>query len=329
MAMATYHVIKMKFLTPIHIGKGKETYDVSSAELHSDTLIAALAAMKAQRGQTAQLEEFISSFTLSSAFPYFDRSYFLPKPIGKIRLKVRNREEHEYRKKLKNIRYIERSILGSLAKGECMEIDETAIQGSFIVDTKVRWRQPYTQQVSQRVLVSRNGGDAEPFFFEWKYFDKDAGLYCMTDATGDLFEEILDLFRQLGETGLGTDKNIGGGKFRVETDEMDLSGAPDANAIMLLSLYLPTKEEMDKLRLEQSKYSIVLRGGYMAGSDVEIFRHLWKKSVYMFDVGSVFPLTQSLKGKIVDLFPNWNDESIHPVYRSGKPFCLPVKMVRL
>jgi len=325
--MATYHIIKMKFLTPIHIGKGKETYDVSSSELHSDTLIAALAAMKAQRGQTEHLEEFMSSFTLSSAFPYSGQSYFFPKPIGKINLKVRNKEEHEYRKKLKNIRFIERSIFASLTKGECKDIDEAAIQGAFVVDMKDKWRQPYMNQVSQRVSVPRDGGDAAPFFFDWKYFDKNAGLYCLTDATGELFEEILDLFKQLGEAGLGTDKNVGGGKFDVEAGEMELPVVQDANAIMLLSLYLPMKEEMDKLQLEQSKYSLVLRGGYMAGSDVETFRHLWKKSVYMFDVGSVFPVVQSLKGKIVNLSPDWNDENMHPVYRSGKPFCLPVKTI--
>jgi len=327
--MATYHIIKMKFLTPIHLGKGKDTYDVSSSDLHSDTLIAALAAMKAQKGQTDHLDEFMSSFALSSAFPYSGQFYFLPKPIGKLNIRVRNKEEHEYRKKLKNIRFAEHSIFTSLVKGECKEIDETAIQGAFIVDVKEKWEQPYKNIVNQRVSVLRDGGDATPFFFDWRYFYQDAGLYCITDATGELFNEIKSLFKQLGEEGLGTDKNVGGGKFDVEVDEIELPTVHDANATMLLSLYLPLKEEMGGLQLEQSKFSLVLRGGYMAGSDTETFRHLWKKSVYMFDVGSVFPVTQSLKGKIVDLSPDWNDEHMHPVYRSGKPFCLPVKKSRL
>lgn len=323
--MANYHIIKMKFLTPIHIGKGKDTYDVSSSNLHSDTLIAALAAMKAQKGQTDHLDEFMTSFALSSAFPYSGQSYFLPKPIGKLNIRIRNKEEYGYRKILKNIKFIEHSIFASLAKGECKEIDETAIQGSFIVDAKEKWEQPYKSQVNQRVSVSRDGGDAIPFFFDWKYFNQNAGLYCLTDATSELLEEILSLFRQLGETGLGTDKNVGGGKFDVEADEIELTTVHDANATMLLSLYLPMEEEMDKLQLDQSRYSLVLRGGYMAGSDIETFRHLWKKSVYMFDVGSVFPTNQPLKGKIVNLSPDWNDEHMHSVYRGGKPFCLPVK----
>lgn len=324
--MATYPIIKLKFLTPIHIGKGREVYDVSSSELHSDTLIAALAAMKAQRGQTEHLEEFISAFTLSSAFPYSGQSYFLPKPIGRLHIKVRGKEEHEYRKKLKKVQFIERSVFTSLTQDDCREIDEASIQGSFIVDTKDKWMQPYKNQVNQRVTVSRDGGDTIPFFVDWRYFNRNSGLYCITDATGELFEEIVELFKELGESGLGTDKNVGGGKFEVETAEIELPTLLDANATMLLSLYLPTKEEMARLQLEQARYSLVLRGGYMAGSDMETFRHLWKKSVYMFDVGSVFPVLQPLRGKTVDLSPDWNDERMHPVYRSGKPFCLPVKI---
>lgn len=324
--MVTYRIIKMKFLTPVHIGKGKDFYDISSSELHSDTLIAALAAMKAQRGQAEQLDEFISSFTLSSAFPYSGQSYFLPKPMGRLNIKVRDKEEHEYRKKLKKVQFIERSVFASLIQGDCREIDEAAIQGSFIVSTKEKWVKPYKNQVNLRVLVCRNGGKTVPFFFDWRYFDRNSGLYCITDATGELFEEISDLFCELGEAGIGTDKNIGGGKFEVETAEIELPTIYDANSTMLLSLYLPMKEEMDMLQLERSRYSLVLRGGYMAGSDTEIFRHLWKKSVYMFDIGSVFPALHPLKGKTVDLSPDWNDERMHSVYRSGRPFCLPVKM---
>jgi len=327
--MATYPIIKMKFLTPIHIGKGRETYDLSSSELHSDTLISALAAMKAQKGQTERLAEFMSSFALSSAFPYFGSFCFLPKPAGKLDINIRGQEEHAYRKKLKNIRFIERSLFVSLAKGECKEMDESVLQGSFMVDMNGKWQPPYQNQVSQRVFVPRDGGDATPFFFDWRFFHRDAGLYCITDAAGALLEEILTLFRQLGEAGFGTDKNVGGGKFEIETDQIELPSVPDADGAMLLSLYLPQEKEMERLQLEQSRYSLALRGGYMAGSDTETFRHLWKKSVYMFDVGSVFPVTQPLKGKVADLSPDWNDEQIHPVYRSGKPFCLPVKTSRL
>ena len=64
----------------------------------------------------------------------------------------------------------------------------------------------------------------------------------------------------------------------------------------------------------------------MAGSAEEALGHLRKKSIYMFNAGSVFNTTNQLMGKVVDLHPKWNDERMHPVFRSGKPFYLPVKI---
>lgn len=88
----------------------------------------------------------------------------------------------------------------------------------------------------------------------------------MTDAKDELLDEIIQLFILLGETGLGTDKNIGGGKFSVETSTLSIESVRDANAMQLLSLYIPTKDETGFLNLSQSKYTLLLRGGYMAGS---------------------------------------------------------------
>ena len=64
-------IIKFKNLTPLHIGTGKENYDFSSSVLHSDTLSAALASLRAQKGKSSDIESFLMSFAISSAFPYF------------------------------------------------------------------------------------------------------------------------------------------------------------------------------------------------------------------------------------------------------------------
>ena len=44
--MATFTVIRMTHFSPLHIGTGKENYDFSASDLHSDTLLSALAAMR-------------------------------------------------------------------------------------------------------------------------------------------------------------------------------------------------------------------------------------------------------------------------------------------
>lgn len=64
--MATYTLVKFKNMTPLHIGTGKENYDFSSSDLHSDTLSAALAALKMQVAEGDDLMSFLESFVVSS-----------------------------------------------------------------------------------------------------------------------------------------------------------------------------------------------------------------------------------------------------------------------
>ena len=326
--MATYTLIKLTKLTPLHIGTGKENYDFSASDLQSDTLTAALASLRAQQGKVDDLEEFLKSFTLSSAFPFWKEIYFLPKPHGKIKVVVADKKEYEYRKKLKNVRYIESSLWEKLMNGENLTINGDQLKKEFLLNRNEKFYNIYKAQVNQRVSVPRcDGQDAEPFFFDWKYFDKDAGLYCLTDAKGELLDEIVRLFTLLGESGLGTDRNVGGGKFDVEiVNDFSIMEPSDANGEMLLSLYIPSEKELKTLHLSESKYELLLRGGYISGSQEERFRHLRKKSVYMFGVGSIFSTTQPLEGEVVNLRPEWNDELLHAVYRSGKPFYIPIKM---
>ena len=328
--MGRYTIIKFKNLTPLHIGTGKENYDFSSSELHSDTLSAAIAAIRAREGKTNDIEDFLGSFALSSAFPFVGDSLFLPKPQGKIDVVVTDMDEYSSRKKLKKIKYLESNLWNVVVAGKRLEVVSSQIKDVFLVSVGNvdGFNKPYKTQVNQRVSVPRvDNMPAEPFFFEWKYFSADAGLFCILDTSDEkLRDEIVDLFGKLGEIGLGTDRNVGGGKFAVETDEWNVEDVKNSDAQMLLSLYIPTEEELPELNLQESKYELLLRGGYISGSSEPGLSHLRKKTVYTFNVGSVFRTATVPSGKIVDLKPEWNDEKMHPVYRSGKPFVVPVKM---
>ena len=329
--MPTCNIIMLTNLSPLHIGTGKENrYDFSATDLHSDTLSAALAALRWQQGNTDDITEFLHSFSLSSAFPFRDNIYFLPKIRGKINVKVTLKKEQSYCKQLKKIKYIDKTLWCELIQGNEITIDESQLKGDYLFKENTVFELPFKSQVSQRVSVPRaNNENVTPFFFNWTYFHEKAGLYCLTDAKDEKFEELMTLFKLLGETGLGTDRNIGGGKFKVISGTLDLPDIPDANQTMLLSLYIPTEEEITKLSLKTANYELLLRGGYMAGSCEESLRHLRKRSIYMFNVGSLFPMTGLLTGKIVNLAPTWNDERMHPVYRSGRPFYIPVKINEL
>jgi CRISPR type III-A-associated RAMP protein Csm4 len=326
--MPKYNIIKLTHLTPLHIGAGRENhYDFSATDLHSDTLSAALAALHAQQGEADNTEAFINSFTVSSAFPFWKNTYFLPKLQGKIPVAVAGKKENECRKQLKKLKYIDVELWREIAGGKIVTIDATQLCKEFLLKSGIDFEIPYKSQVYQRVFVPRaDGQDAEPFFFDWTYYHPEAGLYCLTDATGGKFEELINLFKLLGENGIGTDRNVGGGKFEVEPGTLDLPDIADANYTALLSLYIPKEDEISQLNLHSSRYELLLRGGYLSGSKIEEFRHLRKRSIYMFNAGSLFPTTVALEGKTVDLKPDWNDKRMHPVYRSGRPFCLHVKI---
>lgn len=324
-------IVKLKHLSPLHIGTGKENYDFSSSMLQSDTLSAALAAMRVQKGRVDDIEGFLKSFSISSAFPFWGDILFMPKPNGKISVNVMDMEEYSSMKKLKKVKFVEFDLWKCLLRGESVSVMSSQLKDSFLLSAKSvsEFVIPSKSQVNQRVSVPRNdGADADPFFFDWTYFQENAGLFCILDAPDNMIEELLDLFKLLGENGLGTDKNVGGGKFEVdkEVESVNFDIVESPNASMILSLYIPTERELGQLNLPESKYELVLRGGYMAGSNEEDFKHLRKKSVYAFSVGSIFPTTAQLSGKIVDLKPSWNDERMHPVYRSGKPFFVPIKV---
>ena len=325
MATVRYTAIKMTGMTPLHIGTGRENYDFSESVLHSDTISSALAALHAQNGKAEDTESFIKSFCISSAFPYFKERFFLPRLAGRINVRIQRMQENEYRKKLKNVRYIEFPLWSSLLDGKHVEITEGQLKKDFLVAGTEDIRTVIRSETMQRVAVPRSdNAEASPFFFDWKFFDKDAGLYCLTDASGDNLDEIITLFRQLGETGIGTDKNVGGGKFTVSVASLEFRVPDTANAQALLSMYIPEKEEMKNLDLEHSRYWIVSRGGYIAGSSDPKFWHLKKKSVFMFSEGSVICSREKLYGKTVDLRPEWNDSTLHKVFRSGKALAIPI-----
>lgn len=317
--MTEYKIIKLKNMSPLHIGTGKESYDFSSDELQSDRISAALSAVGIQSGKITDAEKFLNSFTISSAFPYCDgddskTKLFLPRPSG--RLNVAEELETKHRKELKKMKFVPLTIWNTIVSGK--QLTQSDFASLADVDMS-------KSQTNERVTIS-NGGST-PFFFEWNFFKSNAGLYFIVDindsATAD-FQLIKELFELLGENGLGTDKNVGGGKFEIEEASITLPDVKDADSTMLLSSYIPaTEAELKALNLEKSRYELINRDGYIAGSNRDEFRHLRKKSIYMFNTSSVFATTDTLKGKVVDLKPKY--DNMHQVLRSGMPLTLKIK----
>lgn len=317
--MSVYNIIKLRNITPLHISIGKDFYDTMYDDVLSDMLSAAVASIRvSQKGKTDDVEQFMNSFNLSSAFPFIGEDLYLPKPMGRISIGI----AEEHRKKLKKIKYIEKSLFERLyIKGEKVEADKGQMIDDLLLNGVSDTKHFYKKQEVERVAIPRNEGvDAVPYFYELKYFSTNAGLYCITDAKGELFEELVDLFGRLGQEGVGSVKNIGCGHFDVETGRIELSDVVSSDRLML-SMYIPTREELQSIDLEKSAYRMVLRGGYMAGSDNEARRQSLKRAVYMFESSSIIHCEEPLEGRVVNLSNNY---SSHNIYRSGKAFSIPI-----
>ena len=325
-----YTIIKLKNLSPLHLGTGKDNYDFSSSMLQSDTISSALASMRAWTGKCNDVKEFLESFTVSSAFPYYKDIFFLPAPSFHLNVNVHSdNDNYVYQKKLKKIQFIDAQIWPSVINRMPLEIDFDQIHGEFLLDKENRNNftsndKIKTTQLIERVSIPNQGLEAIPFYFSWDFFQSNSGLYCLLQASEETKDEIISLFRLLGKNGIGTDKSVGGGLFDIETGELDIPNTSDGNQQILLSTYLPSQNELMSINLKESYYDLLLRGGFMNGSEREELRHLRKKSVYMFAPGSILNTTQLLSGQVIDLKPNWNKE-IHPVFRSGKPFYITIK----
>ncbi|MBO7610440.1 MAG: type III-A CRISPR-associated RAMP protein Csm4 [Muribaculaceae bacterium] len=327
--MPSFKIIKMTEMSPMHIGLGRDSYDVSAGTLHSDTLTSALAAMRAMKGNDGDLPQFLESFALSSAFPYYKDTLFLPKPAGKLNVTVNGWEEKDYRKLLKKVKYVALPLWTELIKGTEQVVERNQLHGEYLLNSPdADFVPPMVSDIHQRVTVPRTDNlNATPFAFEWTFFRENCGLYCLLDAENEEIEnEVIGLFDELGEQGIGSDRNVGGGHFKIDSNEaIMIPEVTDSNATMLVSMYIPTEQELPMLNVDKSRYQLLKRGGFIAGSSIDNLRHLRKNTIYMFTAGSVFNTSASVAGKVVDLRPAWTDGDLHPVYRSGKALSINIK----
>lgn len=325
--MSRYTIIKFTNMTPLHLGMGRDTYDVAAPMLHSDTIASALAAIRVIEGKKDGVKEFMESFAVSSAFPYAGTDFFLPKPCGRLAVSVKGKAPEAYRKMLKKVRFVATTLWERLAAGQHVEVEDSQIHGAYLLDRpNPDFKNPMTDTLNQRVMVPRSAGDSKPFSFNWTFFGQGCGIYCIIKSDPETRKELLELFIKLGQYGIGSDRTVGGGHFVAVPIEVELPDVKDGNATMLLSMYIPTKDEFLSLNLNESKFELVQRGGFMAGSSHDHLKHLRKNSISMFLPGSTFIGQCNLKGSVVDLRPEWNSSDMHHVYRSGRPVSLTIKL---
>lgn len=366
-----YDIIKLKFSSPLHLSKGLSDYASSYNTLHSDTLKSAIFSAAIELGlpvdssnyvhdDLSGQNDFLQSFKVSSAFPFYKAEYFFPKPTSEFQ-KVHHSGK-EIKKGQKAIEFLGKSLFEEVLTGTSVQVVNgakkfsTAIdstedlfpygkidskatdfkQGAFASKSISKTTQQanfyiMAKEVMMRVSVPRHAGgdeDARPYYVERIYFPEEGGLYFFIEANAETKQTISYILDILGDTGLGTDKNTGNGQFSYEWDTLELDVPEQSSHQTLLSLFLPKETEIKGIDLDQSAYSLIKRGGYIANpqTDYGLMSHR-KKSIYMFEEGAIFA-AQKLQGNLVDLKPTGQGVTCtHPIWRDGTAFSLPINPI--
>ncbi|MCX6252321.1 MAG: type III-A CRISPR-associated RAMP protein Csm4 [Bacteroidetes bacterium] len=323
-------IYRLRFTSPLHISNIRGDYNSSERIIHSDMIYAAFM----QSWSIIGKPEWISKnpeFSISSMFPFTKLQgksflYFFRKPYEfKRDLKTNKEEENPGdAKKFKKVlyfdqEYFEKALNGCYsghvadAKGQYlskMEFDTDFISSGII--PRIRWHRNELE-------------DAEPFYMEQLFFKEGSGLFFMFIGNIESQAQVEVALRYLSETGIGTDRSIGYGRFEFETDTISLNTPDTADYCINLSLFCPDSfETLNQMMDEKSSYDFIPRGGWI-GEPNNTYR---KKSVYMFNVGSVFKKDVSgitSFGKTVDLKPfNTPLPVNNPIFRVGKALFLPI-----
>ena len=99
-----YRIYKLKFQNGVHFGNG--TLDESAVTFQADVLFSALYIEAIKQNCEKKFYQIVKSGDLrfSDAFPYFENTYTVPKPILYVEHNIQT--EQEDRKKFKNMTYI-------------------------------------------------------------------------------------------------------------------------------------------------------------------------------------------------------------------------------
>ncbi len=337
--MAEFKIVKLRFLAPLHLSKGKEDdYGESEEILHSDTIKSALYVCAREvfgENEIGNDDAFFKSFQISSAFPFYKDEIFFPKPMVKVQpFKTDEIKEELHAKKHKKLSYLGKSYFEDLINDQKLSISKEHVtpDGKFVSSHEqvISLKTPiFKSDVQQRVTIPTDyAGNPTPYYVDRLYFTENAGLWFAFKGDDKAFDLVKKALMLLGDSGIGTDRSVGNGQFEVSFGSVNLTLPKNASYQMSLSLWCPTKEEMADSFLKESSYGLIKRGGYIASPAKAEHLTLRKKSVYMFTEGSIFPNSRNLHGKVCNLKP---DIAIvtQNVWRDGLAFMIPINKVEV
>ncbi len=326
--MSIYRV-RLEPLAPFYVaphGRARK----SGALVHSDTLHGALVAVAALTG--SPLLDRAPELRLSSLFPFWRDLFLYPKPFFH-RPGQQPEGDVKGRKRWKSVSLLSEKLLATWLRGAAVPEAEIRVLpgGAAVLASELEGRPAppdalVVEEFSTAVVIDRAGGATTPFDRRGLRVNtgKGCGAWFFVELEKGHLPSFQRLVQELGEQGLGGERSVGYGRFDLLgieewTDRTALFGTADAPDFFSLSLYLPTRDEVDRGVLDApAAYDCALRGGWIHGPGGSDQR---KRSLRMCVEGSAFPAVAPRHGDMRDARPA--AFTAHPVWRSGLAFALP------
>lgn len=254
----------------------------------------------------AQFKARDPPFRISSAFPLFDgddRTALLATP-RLPRLYAGHGEMTNNRleavKLWKQIDYIPSELFSGIARGTFAEELLDGFDGDTLTVGDHRYNQkggvllPADTDIEQlfyrtertRNAVNRLTGSTDGYLFHRNavFFPDNAGLHVCVEGDIDL---VLDGLSVAQDRGIGGDRSVGHGQFRLDGVESVDVPEPTDEWICSLSLCIPHSEEMETF-LSEGYYELEPRKGVVENS-LTSPDNIWKKRVLALAEGSILP----------------------------------------
>lgn len=218
--MPNQFIVKLNFTSPLHLARGRSDYSQSEKVLHSDALKSALFVVAQLLYDETKLgqygESFFNGVHLSSAFPFWGKYLFFPRPMVDLMPYFDPKEDIEF-KSAKKIEYIEQSLYldflhgrKGLWKNDMLAGGNCLMPNVFSNDTERKKFKIIEDNLYQHVVVPRysvDEADADTFYMERLWFQPNAGLFFLVEFSDPdmqpIFEHALNL---LADEGIGSDR---------------------------------------------------------------------------------------------------------------------------
>jgi CRISPR type III-A-associated RAMP protein Csm4 len=317
----------------------------ASVVIHSDTLAAALRCVSEETGILREVfadpehapEHAATArppLRVSSVFPQAGGVRLYPRPLAVPRRLAADGEtgRTSLERSWERLEQVSEDRLESLAGGRRVRFEP-----EDLVEDRV-WAMPSERSLAglprpepvRGVAVDRAAGAVSRFTRPRLALPPGVNLFFLARFEDPhLLGHFKELVARLGEAGLGAGRAAGAGHFDLAGAHpapafLAREGGPDGGegaGALLLSLYLPAREEVARGDLAGASAALLKRGGWIHSGGPT---GLKKRSVRMLVEGTVIARPAGrIEGEVRDVTPPGFDR--HRVWRDGRAFTIPYR----